>query len=123
MKGALPGLLVVALPVLAALAGSLGTRPVALNLGPGDAAYVSGFAPDYEIQDKVATHWTTYDAGIELPVALRGGKAELRFRFARVLPETAVVDVLFDGRAVDRFSCRGGLHVFCRPRPVMPRAR
>jgi hypothetical protein len=109
MKGALPGLAVAALPALAALGGSLLARPVALNLGPGDAPYVAGFAPAYEIQEKVATHWTSYDAAIELPLSLRGAAAELRFRFARVLPETAVVDVLLDGRIVDHFSCRGGV--------------
>jgi hypothetical protein len=109
MKRVLPGLAIVALPLLAALAGSLSTRPVALNLGPGDGPYIAGFAPSYEIQDKVATHWTTYSAAIELPVSLRGGPAELRFRFARVLPETAVVDVRLGGRTVDHFTCRGGI--------------
>ena len=99
----------VALPAAAALMGSVAARPILLNLGPGDGPYVSGFTPDYEIQDKVATHWTTYAADITLPLSVRGGPAELGFRFARVLPETAVVDVLLNGRLVDHFSCRGGI--------------
>jgi len=108
-RGALLGLGVAALPMLAALVGSLVPGPILLNLGPGDGPYVAGFAPAYEIQDKVATHWTSYDASVALPLTVRGGPAELRFRFARVLPETAVVDVLLDGRIVDHFSCRGGI--------------
>lgn len=98
----------VALPALAALRGSTLGRAVTLNLGPGDSPYLSGFAPRYEIDDKVATHWTSYDARVELPLELEGA-AELAFRYARVLPETARVEVRFAGAAVDRFERRGGL--------------
>jgi hypothetical protein len=100
---------VVLLPAVCVLTGPVQSRPILLNLGPGDGPYISGFAPSYEIQDRVATHWTSYDAALELPLALQGSAPELRFRFARVLPETAVVDVLLDGRVVDHFSCRGGV--------------
>lgn len=58
----------------------------------------------------MATHWTTYDAAVAFPVTVRGsGPLELTLRFARVLPETAVVDLFFGGRRVHRFTCRGGL--------------
>jgi len=100
---------VVALPLAAALAGSRSGRPLVLNLGPGDGPYVAGFAPDYEIDNKVGAHWTTYHARVDLPVSVEAGDATLAYRFARVFPETAVVDVAFAGRTVDRFECRGGV--------------
>jgi hypothetical protein len=91
------------------LLGSRRPQRLVLNLGPGDAPYVSGFLPRYEIEDKVATHWTTYDARIDLPIVLHPGGASVSYRFARVLPETAVVEVSFAGRLVDRFECRDGI--------------
>lgn len=97
-----------ALPVAAALWGAAGPQRMAMNLGPGDGPYVQGFAPAYEIDDKVATHWTTYHAVVEWPLAV-SGPATLAYRFSRVFPETAVVDVSVNGTAVDRFTCRGGV--------------
>jgi hypothetical protein len=94
---------------VSALLGSRSAQRLALNLGPGDAPYVTGFLPRYEIEDKVATHWTTYDARIELPLSLHSGVASVSYRFARVLPETAVVEVSFQDRLLDRFECRGGI--------------
>ena len=105
----------VAVPVLAALWGAAGPQRMALNLGPGDGPYVQGFAPSYEIDDKLASHWTTYHAAIELPLKVRGG-ATVSYRFSRVFPETAVVEVSLNGAAVDRFSCRGGVWVQRRAR-------
>src|SRR6185503_20183278 len=81
------------------------------NLGPNDADSITGFEPHYEIDGPVATRWTTYNARVDLPLALRGGGALLSYRYSRVLPETAVVDVLVDGRLVDRFTARGGAWV------------
>jgi len=95
-------------PVLAALAGVSGPRTVTLNFGPGDAPYITGFAPEYEIDDKVGTHWTTYHAGVALPLQVRGGPVDLSYRFTRGFGETAQVEVSYDGRAVDQFACRGG---------------
>jgi hypothetical protein len=100
--------IVLALPVLGGVLGSFRVRSLPLNFGPGDGPFVAGFAPEYEIDDKVATRWTSYDATVRLPLVV-SGPAALSYRFARVLPETAVVDVAFDGRAVDHFTCRGGL--------------
>lgn len=100
---------VIALPLAAALAGSRGGHPVMLDFGPGDAPYVAGFAPEYEIDDKVGTHWSTYHATVDLPVTVEAGEAALAYRFARVFPETAVVDVSLAGRTVDRFESRGGV--------------
>ncbi len=100
--------MLVLLPLVAARAGARGPATVTLNLGPGDGPYLAGFAPEYEIDDKVATHWTTYHARVDLPLEVRGGPVELSYRFARVFGETAQVEVSFAGRAVDRFQCRGG---------------
>ena len=101
-------LVVVALPLLAAWWGARGPFQITLNLGPGDAPYLSGFTTSYEIDDRVATHWSTYDAAVALPLVVSGGPMTLSYRFARVFPETAVVEVLFAGGVVDRFECRGG---------------
>jgi hypothetical protein len=95
-------------PLVAARIGASGPRTITVNLGPGDGPYVAGFAPEYEIDDKVGTHWTTYHAAVRLPLEVRGGPVELSYRFARVFGETAQVEVSFAGRVVDRFPCRGG---------------
>ena len=98
------------LPLAAALAGAPATgRPILLNLGPGDAPYIAGFSPQYEIDEKVATHWTTYDAFVSLPLRIEG-PAEVSYRFARIFPQTAQVVVEAAGQPVDRFSARGGLY-------------
>jgi hypothetical protein len=94
-------------PLVEALAGVSGPRVVRLNLGPGDGPYVSGFAPEYEIEDGVATHWTSHDASLRLPLTL-AGPALLRYRFARVLPERAALTLYRDGDPVDRLEARGG---------------
>ena len=101
-------LVVIAIPLAAAGRGARGPFAMTLNLGPGDAPYLSGFTSSYEIDDHVATHWTTYDAAVALPLTVSGGPMTLSYRFSRVFPETAVVDVLFNGGLVDRFECRGG---------------
>jgi hypothetical protein len=85
-----------------------GPRALTLDLGPGDGPYVSGFTPEWEVDDKVGTHWTTYQAAATLPLEVRG-PLRLTARYARVLPQTAVVDVLVAGRPAGRFTCRGGV--------------
>ena len=101
--------LVAALPALAALAGAAHPGPVQLDLGPGDAPYIEGFAPEYEIYDAVATHWTTYHARVALPLVLSGAPALVSYRFARMYGETAQVEAVApDGAVFDRFSARGG---------------
>jgi hypothetical protein len=107
--GLLLALLVLLLPLGAVLRGARGPLSLVLNLGPGDSPYVSGFAPAYEIDDKVGTHWTTYEAAVSLPVTVTGGPVEAAYRFARVLPQTALVEVSAGGQPVDRFECRGGV--------------
>jgi len=107
--GDLAWLLAVALPPLwLALVGVSAPATILFNLGPNDADHIAGFEPHYEIDGPVATRWSTYGAQVDLPLTLRGGPASLSYRFSRVLPETAVVDVLLAGRLVDRFTCRGG---------------
>ena len=100
----------VAVPALVlALAGVPAPKAVLFNLGPNDADHISGFEPHYEIDGPLATRWTTYRAEIDLPLTVRGGPADVSYRYSRVLPETAVVEVLLDGRLIDRFTCRGGV--------------
>ena len=96
------------LPLAAAAWGSLGPLRLVLNLGPGDAPYIRGFLPEWEIDEKIATHWSSTDAIVTLPLLASGGPAAVSYRYARVLPEMAVVEVSLDGRQVDRFTCRGG---------------
>jgi len=111
-------LLAVALPALVlALAGAPAPATVFFNLGPNDADSLTGFEPHYEIDGPMATRWTTYNARVDLPLTLRRGAALLSYRYSRILPETAVVDVLLDGRQVDRFTARGGAWV-TRTAPV-----
>jgi hypothetical protein len=100
---------VAGLPALAALFGSTSTRAIRLDFGPGDGPYVSGFQPTYEIDEKVSTHWTTYAPQVALPLSLEG-RARVSLRFARVLPETAQVQVAAFGRVLDAFACRGGVY-------------
>jgi hypothetical protein len=95
-----------ALPLVAVVVGAAGPRRAVLNLGPGDHPYVRGFTPGYEIDDKVATHWTEREAEIELPLRVEGGPAALAYRVARNLNETGRVEVFLDGRPVDAFPTR-----------------
>lgn len=109
MKRWLAPAAVALLPVVAALAGARGPLRLTLDLGPGDSPYVSGFAPEYEIDDGVATHWTTYNAAVALPLSVRGAPARAAYRYARVFGETAQVEVRdAAGRTLDRFAARGG---------------
>lgn len=87
---------------------SSGPRVLRVDLGPGDSPYVRGFTPEWEVDDKVGTHWTTYDAEVALPLEVRG-PLRLALRYSRVLPQTAVVDVAVADRPAQRFTGRGGV--------------
>ena len=39
--------------------GTAGPLTIDFNLGPGDATYLEGFLPAYEIDEKLATRWTS----------------------------------------------------------------
>jgi len=106
------------LPLASVLAGARGPVAFGVNLGPNDGRYLSGFVPLYEIDpgDQVATRWSTRQAAVVMPLVVRGGPVEVAYRFARVLPETAVVETRLAGRTVDRFSCRGGVFLVRRVR-------
>ncbi len=103
-----PGAVLVALTIAAASHGARGPSTIVGNLGPGDSALTTGFTPRFEVRDRVGTHWTGYDATVALPLLVEGGPIAVSYRFARVLPETAVVDVSLAGADIDRFTCRGG---------------
>jgi len=93
----------VAAPLVASLRGTAGGA-VELNLGPGDGPYVSGFLPEYQIFERTATHWTTREASIELPLRVSGGPLRLSYRFVRNFAEPGEVSVWLAGRPVDRFA-------------------
>ena len=95
--------LLVAAPLAASLWGHRGEGVVELNLGPGDGPYVSGFLPEYEIFDRTATHWTTREASIDLPLRV-SGPARLTYRFVRNFAKPGEVSVWLAGRLVDRFA-------------------
>jgi hypothetical protein len=99
---------VAGLPALLGFLWLGGPRSVLLDLGPNDAGYLEGFHAPYEIEGTLAARWSRYHARVALPVALRGGPIALAFRYSRVFPQTAVVDVAVSGTAVERFECRGG---------------
>ncbi|HWX23860.1 MAG TPA: hypothetical protein VN083_02410 [Vicinamibacteria bacterium] len=105
--GALALLGLLALPAGAVLWGSSSPLGVTFRLGPGDSPFLVGFSPEFEIEGGVATHWTGENGTVDLPLEAEGN-AVLSYRLARVLPQTAHVEVLLDGEVVDRFSCRGG---------------
>lgn len=90
-------------PLAAALRGVSGGI-VEINLGPGDGPYVSGFLPEYEIFERTATHWTTRDASIELPLRVSDGPLRLTYRFVRNFAKPGAVSVWLAGRPVDRFA-------------------
>jgi hypothetical protein len=98
------------LPVAVAMAGRAGPHTATLKLGPNSGAYLTGFAPVYEIEGLFASRWSGYQARVTLPLEVHGGPVEIAYRFARILPQTAVVDVTLAGRPLDRFECRGGVY-------------
>jgi len=109
LTGTVAAGLLALLPIaLATGLGGRGPGVVELHLGPGDAPYVRGFLPSYDVVGRERTHWTTYDAAVELPLTLEGGPVTLSYRYARDFVQTAQVEVRLRGATVDRFSARGG---------------
>ena len=91
-------------------------REVALELGPGDGPFTNGFArprPDafdpYEIDGGIATHWTTHDARIALPLVVAEAEAlGVRLRFARHFADRGHLEVRLAGQEVARFEIGRG---------------
>jgi hypothetical protein len=107
---------VAGLPVGVAKVGAPGPIAATLKLGPNSGGYLTGFAPTYEIEGLFASRWTGYHAQIDLPLEVRRGPVEVSYRFARVLPQTAMVDVALAGQPLDHFTCRGGVYEVRRVR-------
>ena len=81
------------------------------NFGPGDHDYLTGYEPRWEIDpDGVATHWSSYQSNVRLPLRLAGARFELKYRFSRVYGETAEVELRVNGVPADQFSVRGGTY-------------
>ena len=98
-------LILVGAPLAAALVGARNPGPVRLRLGPGDGPYVRGFAPEYQIYEDDATHWSLLDSTIELPLTL-SGPVTLVYRFSRPLAEGGRAQVSFGNAVVDTFEAR-----------------
>jgi hypothetical protein len=103
------------LPLAAAGLGAPGPREVALNFGPGDGPYTEGFAfpnpvtfDPYDIQDGVATHWTSHDARVELPLTVHAPALQLSLRFARHFADRGHVDLSLASRDVGRLEVGKG---------------
>lgn len=104
----LAGLLALLPIALATWRGGAGPGVVELDMGPGDAPYVRGFQPSYDVLGRETTHWTRYDAGIELPLTLGGGPVTIGYRYTRDFVQTAQVEVRLRGVPLDRFTARRG---------------
>jgi len=97
---------------MAPVVGGFFHPDVPFNFGPGDEDYLEGYEPRWEIDpDGMATHWSTYESHVRLPLRLDGSRFELTYRFARVFGETAQVELRVNGVPVDQFSARGGAYL------------
>jgi hypothetical protein len=104
--------LVCGLGALAPVLSGLLHPDVHFNYGPGDESYLEGYEPRWEIDpDGMATHWSTYESHVRLPLRFDGGRFELTYRFSRVYGETAEVELRVNGVPADRFSVRGGAYL------------
>jgi hypothetical protein len=102
-KHALDALLALTLTALGGLTPGLAARqarPVVLNLGPNDGAYVSGFREDWERLGRTRFHWTTLSSAVRLPVRLSGTGHLLRLRARRHFVEPAWIRLSAEGRAL-----------------------
>ena len=61
--------------------------------------------------DGRATHWTSYESTIRLPLGFRGGRARLTYHFSRVYGQTADVEIRVNGVTADWFRVQGGDYV------------
>lgn len=99
------------LPAAAALRGARGPLTFRLNLGPGDSRFVSGFAPQYEVDNREGRHWSRGQATVHLPLVVQGGPSVVRLRFGpppMSRSESAEVRLALGGVTVDRFVVPGG---------------
>ena len=105
-------LIVTGLGAIAPLIGGWFHPDVHFNYGPGDHAYLEGYEPRWEIDpDGTATHWSTYESNVRLPLRFDGSRFELTYRFSRVYGETAQVELRVNGVPADQFSARGGAYL------------
>lgn len=95
---------VVLAPIAGAFRGASGPLRVGLNLGPGDGPYLSGFFPEYEIDQGTALHWSRPEAVLALPLTV-SGPAELSLRFGPPPGGPSRVDVVLGERPLGGFDC------------------
>ena len=85
-------------------------RPALIEFGPNDAAYTSGFRPDWERDGLTRFRWTGTHATVTLPVGVSGDTLRLRARIRRHLIEPAEVIVYANERLIGRFDIQADLH-------------
>jgi hypothetical protein len=109
------GLLILLGPLAATLTGARNLASIRLDLGPGDGPYTSGFLrpnPEsfdpYELKEGVATHWTSHDARIHLPLEVLAPALGLEMRFARHFADRGRLEVRLAGTEAARFEVLKG---------------
>ena len=102
-----------ALGALAPYLAGYGNSVLPLQPRTGRPSVLGGFRADVgdPIPTARATHWTSYESTIRLPLNLRGGRANLTFLFSRVYGQTAEVEIRVNGVTADAFRARGGAYV------------
>ena len=114
------------LPVGALLLGSTRVREVALDLGPGDGPFTLGFSrprPDafdpYEIENGQATHWTSHEARIRLPLEVDAPAVTVEVRLARHFKDRGHLELCLLGAEAERFEIGSGYREYAT---TLPRA-
>ena len=114
-------------PVLcltALLVGSTHVREVILDLGPGDGPFAEGFSrprPDsfdpYEIENGRATHWTSHEARIRLPLEAEVSALGVEVRLARHFKDRGHLELRLLGAEAERFEIGSGYREYASTRP------
>ena len=110
--------------------GSFRVREVVLDLGPGDGPFTEGFSrprPEafdpYEIEDGLATHWTSHEARIRLPLEVVAPAVGVEVRLARHFKDRGNLELRLLGTAAERFEIGSGYREYAttlEPAPGAP---
>lgn len=80
--------------------------PLQLELGPNDAAQITGFREDWERDGDVRFRWTTLSSQIRFPFGLDGDGARLSLRYRRHFDEPADMRLIVAGAVVGQFEAK-----------------
>lgn len=107
-------------------AGLRGARvpEVVLDLGPGDGPFTEGFSrprPDsfdpYEIENGRATHWTSHEARIRLPLEIEAPAVGVEVRLARHFADRGTLELRLGGPQAARFPIGSGYREYATTLP------